>query len=281
MNEFLPTRYDERIDRLTLGIEPIDAVRRVRIASPVELALDATPIDPERALDDIFGLSEATSGLRRVRRRNSCRFVVSTLEQIEDPVVALRFNDPARRFVPRRLRYAVPADPRDRRFRVRRPVLFPGAAYDVDETSTGLRARVTWQSAADSPPVRWARVAATIGGNRVGYAHGDDRGEFLLLLGSAAGGLGGLPAPFRVRITVFAPPTIPPPNNADVFADLPLESHDVPGDLDTVSGGTTLPRISIGGAPAAIYVSSASSARDVTFEFGRLRTDEPKFFMAV
>jgi hypothetical protein len=97
-----------------------------------------------------------------------------------------------------------------------------------------------------------------------------------------AGGLGDLPAPLRARVTVFAPqvpPALPPPD-ADFFSDLPVEAHDVPGNPDTVSSGLILPTIEISGVPVA-YVSTAVSVRDVTFELGRLRTDEAKFSMAV
>lgn len=278
MNEFLPSRFDERLARLTLGIEPLDAVRGGRVAPPLEVVIDRAPIDPSRARDDLYGLTEATDGLSRTERRHSCRFIVFASDGVTSPI-PLRFNDPTRRFVPRRLHYAVLADPRDPRFRVRRPALFPAAAYDIDEAATGLRGRVTWTSAPAAPPVRWARVEATIGGVRVGYAHGDDRGEFLLLLGSTAGGLGDLPVPLRAIVTVFAPPAMPPAG-ADIFGDLPIETHVVPGDPDTVSSGTTLPSIDLGGGPVN-YTSTAASSREVTFELGRLRTDEPKFFMAV
>ena len=282
MNEFLPARYDERIERLTLGIEPVDALRRTRVAWPVELAIDRAPRNPELARDDMYGLTTATDGLQRIRRRNSCRFVISTSDEVTKSPIALRVNDPARRFVPRRISYAVPADPKDRRFRIRRPALFPGATYDVDETATGLRGFVTWKSGPTSRPVRWARVEATVGGARVGYAHGDDRGEFLLLLGSRAGGLGDLPVPLRARVTVFAPQVPPslPIGDADAFSDLPVETHAIAGNPDVVSGGTTLPTIDISGIPVP-YVSTAVSFRDVTFELGRLRTDEAKFFMTV
>lgn len=277
MNLFLPAGYDERIERLTLGIEPVDALRGLRVAPPLELAIDRAPIDPSRSIDDLYGLTEATDGLRRPSRRNSCRYLVVASDDVASPI-PLRVNDPTRRFVPRRVHYAVPANIQDRRFRIRRPALFPGAAYDVDEASTGLRGRVKWSSAASSPPLRWARVEATIGGRRVGYAHGDDRGEFLLLLGSLAGGLGDLPVPLRARVTVFAPPAMPA-RTADYFSDLPIDRHAPADAADDISPGVTLPAIAINGVTVS-YQSTAASSRDVTFELGRIRTDEPAFFMS-
>jgi hypothetical protein len=283
VNEFLPSRYDERIERLVLGIEPVDALRGGRVGSPIEVALDRPPAQPRHAPDDLYGLSDATEPSARVRRHRSSRYVVVASDEVRIPV-ALRINDPTRRFVPRRIRYAVPLNVNDSRFRVRRPALFPGAAYDIDETATGLRGRVTWTSAPTSPVVRWARVEATINGARVGYAHGDDRGEFLLVLGSAAGGLGDLPRPLRAVVTVFAPP-VQPARGADVFSDLPLQPHRVAGDPDIVSPGTTHaaaagdPATFVIGAGDVNYVSTADSSREVTFELGRLLTAQPGFFM--
>lgn len=277
MNLFLPSRYDERIERLTLGIEPVDALRGLRVAPPLDVAIDRAPIAPSRSRDDIYGLTEATDGLRRPVRRNSCRYLVMASDEIASPV-PLRVNDPTRRYVPRRLHYAVPASAQERRFRIRRPALFPGAAYDVDETATGLRGRVLWSSAVNALPVRWARVEATMGAIRVGYAHGDDRGEFLLLLGSLAGGLGDLPVPLRARVTVYAPPVMPA-RTADYFSDLPIERHGAAAAPDDISAGMTLPTIDINGITLS-YLSTADSSREVTFELGRLRTDEPAFFMS-
>jgi len=122
-----------------------------------------------------------------------------------------------RRFVPRRISFPVltqaAAELGAGALRVRRPVLFPGAAYDIDAGLTGVRGRVVQGAAA----VRWARVAATLpGGTRVvGRGHGDDRGEFLLLLSPAAGSVGELVDPFTVRITVTCRPAAPVPDSPD------------------------------------------------------------------
>ena len=63
--------------------------------------------------------------------------------------------------------------------RVRRLALFPGAAYDLSTRTTALRGRVVEPGGA---PLRWARVeAAPPGGATRWRAHGDDRGEFLLV----------------------------------------------------------------------------------------------------
>jgi hypothetical protein len=150
--------------------------------------------------------------------------------------------------------------------------MFPGAAYDTSETATGLRGRAVWAPPPGDAPVRWARVEATVNGTRVGRAQGDDRGEFLLLLDSAAGGIGDLPVPLTARITVFAPPAPPVPTDPDQARDplwdLPVELLAGLADPDDVSTGERLP---------AGYVSTASSTRTVTFEPGRLSSEEPAF----
>lgn len=130
---------------------------------------------------------------------------------------ASQFRWVPRRFVPRRISFPVltqaAAELGAGALRVRRPVLFPGAAYDIDAGLTGVRGRVVQGAAA----VRWARVAATLpGGTRVvGRGHGDDRGEFLLLLSPAAGSVGELVDPFAVRITVTCRPAAPVPDSPD------------------------------------------------------------------
>jgi hypothetical protein len=181
--------------------------------------------------------------------------------------------DAARRFVPRRISYPVPAGAATLPppSRVRRPALYPGAAYDLAQTATGIRGRVTWsQSTVNEVPARWVRVEAVISGQLVGRAYGDDRGEFLLVLRNEAGGLGDLPVPLVAQVTVFGPPAPVPVPVDDPFGDLPLET--LAADPDTISPGESLP---VG------YASTALSSRPVTFELGRLLTNQDKFFFSV
>ena len=51
MNEFLPSQFIERVERLWLGIEPRDALSAGRIAHPIDLVLDGVPY-PQSALPD-------------------------------------------------------------------------------------------------------------------------------------------------------------------------------------------------------------------------------------
>lgn len=231
MNKLLAARFVERIHRLALGLEPFDAARAQRVTHPVAMRLEG----PHR--DRLPAIERHDSGLHALRYRPG----LGTHAMV-------RLLDPARRFVPRRLRIPLPdfaaePDPPLPQ-RNRRLALFPGAAYDVAETATGLRGRVQRGPA----PQRWARVTATLPGTSlvVGRAHGDDRGEFLLLLASEALPVGELNGSIDVNVTVSAPavPPVPPTPETpaqDPFWDLPLEL--VPAALlpDDVSPGTALP----------------------------------------
>jgi hypothetical protein len=95
----------------------------------------------------------------------------------------------------------------------------------------------------------------------IGWAHGDDRGEFVLVLGAAAvSGGGALPAQIAVRVWVFLPPPAPVWNEADPLASLPLE----------VGGTAALNETLKGRAIPAAYV--AQSARDLAVKLGEVRT---------
>jgi hypothetical protein len=273
MNQFLPEPFAERVERLMLGIEAVDALRATRIAMPIDVVLDGSPAaaaPPSNAELDwqrMFGFPDAIGGLRRIPRHNSCRYALLFKPGMKSPI-NIRLFDHQRRYAPRRISYPVPADISVASPRVRRPALFPGVAYDIGEASTGLRGRVTWQKAVQNEvPVRWVRVEATINGQVVGRAHGDERGEFLLLLNCTAGGLGDLPTPLTAQVTVFGPAIEPTLTPGDPLSDLPLET--LLADPDNVSPGEALP-------PG--YASTLLSSRPVVFELGRLLTQQDKFF---
>lgn len=270
MNEVLAERFVEKIERLVLGIEPTDALRASRIAHPIDLVTDGVPHPPGgMSSEDPAGILDPIGTLGAIPRHNSCRHAVIFKPGIKSPI-AIRMYDRFRRFVPRRISYPIPANIQvpSPPSRVRRPALFPGAAYAVSETVTGLRGRVTWnQSAANEVPVRWVRVEALIGAQVVGRAHGDDRGEFLLILESEAAGLGELPSPLIAQVAVFGPGAPVPIPASDPLGDLPLET--LAADPDDVSPGEKLP-------PG--YASTVSSSRPVTFQLGKLLTNQEKFF---
>lgn len=226
MNTFVEAVYSESIARLAIGIEPIDAVRGRLVPRPLDLRFD-TPSIAEWAID----------------RHRSGRFAIRFARGLTKPVT-VRLLDPHQRYVPRRLTFpfddvdAAP-DPERRR---RRPALYPGAAYDASAACTGLRGRVR----RDGEPMRWARVEAAIDDAVVARAHGDQHGEFLLILGPVASDTGDLPEDLEidVEVTVFGPepaPVTPVPPPEDPLWDLPVEIAAAPGDPDPVTPGERLP----------------------------------------
>jgi len=270
MNEFLPERFVEKIERLVLGIEPTDALRGARIARPIDLVIDGVPYPPiEMPWEDAMGFPNPVGTLHEIDRHNSCRPRADFKPGVKSPI-AIRMYDRFRRFAPRRISYPIPADIHTPAppLRMRRPALFPGAAYPISESVTGLRGRVTWnQSSANEVPARWVRVEAKVGEQVVGRAYGDDRGEFLLILDSEAAGIGDLPAPLIAQVIVFGPPAPVAIPADDPAGDLPLEV--LAADPDDVSPGEKLP-------PG--YAATASSQRPVTFQLGRILSNQPKFF---
>lgn len=174
--------------RLRLGVEPVDALGRPGPLGTVAVQHEHVP-------------RPAGADLPAAGRNPSGRFRIAFGDRAtDDPArVVVRLVDPTRRFVPRRLSIPAPSlsdvDADERAPRACRPALYPGAAYGVGAGATVVRGTVRW---ADGRPVQWARAAArtatpievhdddgTVSFIQpvLGRAHGDDRGEFLLVIG--------------------------------------------------------------------------------------------------
>lgn len=243
---FTPTRYDERVLRLAVGVEPRGAVGGGRIAGPLRVLVEDAPEPlhrwrqwrPGETLDEFLG---------RLGRHRSGRFVLLGGAGARPGELVLRLTEPGGRgLVPRRVRVTVPAPGGDPN---RYPVgLFPGASASWPSRATVVRGRVVTAGAA---PVRWTRVQAVDDtGEDVGWAHGDDRGEFVLLVTPAEHAVALADDPFPVLITVTAavPPPAPDPGDplrpaVDPLWDLPVEPLPAgagPGD-DTLAGRVALP----------------------------------------
>jgi hypothetical protein len=259
MSVVLPSRFATRVHRLALGLEPIDAARRLRVSHRLRISLETTGAE-----------------LPPVVRHASCLYALLHAAGVDTPV-DVRIEDPTRRLVPRRMRIPFPpliaveaAEKLDADVpvieRERRPFLFPGAAYDVPATATALRGRVLRGGA----PMRWARVEATSQGTLIGRAHGDDRGEFLLVLGPDLGNLVTVvsPLPVAVRVVGPKPAPAPPPVIGDPLWDLPVETLPAAGAADPISTGEQLP---------AAYLPGSEISQTVPMELGRLTGAQPPF----
>jgi hypothetical protein len=237
MNLFAPPDYDERIVQLALGVEPRDALRGGR-ASGLRVTLDQRPAPlhiwrtswtPGVKLDDV---------LPAMDRHASGRYLL-LLSASTPATIRLRLTDRTRRYVPRRFTVKLPApSTMTAAARIFRPLLHPGAGNEL--TGTIVRGRVR---NATGKLVRWVRAEATRAGTNqsLGWAHGDDRGEFVLAISNAVQQVGFAADPLSVDITVsFRDPPMPPANDplttvVDPIWDLLEEKLSLPDDA-TVGG---------------------------------------------
>jgi hypothetical protein len=269
MNQVLSSRWVESVSRLALGIEPTDPVIRSRIPRGIDVSLDGTPFPlPSVRRDPGASPWAEPTVLRPIERRNSGRHALLFTRELVDPV-GLRLQDPTGHYVPRRLLITMP-NPMGAG-RVIRPALYPGAAYGPPAGAVGMRGRIE----RGGEPLRWARVEArrAVDDLRVGHAHGDEHGEFLLLLDPSASRGADLVLPLEVRVTVFGPGTAPDPDDfpdaeADPFWDMPVEPVTLMPAGEAVLSGRELP---------AGYVSRPNSSRVVEFSWHGLVREEFDF----
>ena len=170
--------YSEAIEplhTLALGIEPLDVMCGRRLIRPIHVDIEAEPPGPLRGPRDSYRRPSWPHAPRPVATRHDSGVHVILAHHALPAGVDLRFYEHERVYVPRRIRVPLA------HYREIRPTLFPGAAYPLASRATGLRGRVV-RTVLDGTPVAWARVVASINDQDIAYAHGDDRGEFLLIL---------------------------------------------------------------------------------------------------
>jgi hypothetical protein len=246
------------LHRLALGVEPIDALTGRPVLGELVVEREAPPAGRRRGLADPAGpwppgipLAGRADGRHRLLHGEPGPGGVSA------PLggaVVVRLWDRRWRFTPRRLRVELwtLAELRAREAagtgdlpaaaRTLRPTLLPGVGAWVPAGTTGLRGRVT----RDGAPVPWARIAGVEpGSGRVlGRAGADERGEFLLVIPSAAW-------PVAARLTVAARISAAPRTVAgndggrtaeDRFAALPTEVVPRPADPPDLVPDTPLLR---------------------------------------
>jgi hypothetical protein len=266
------------LHRLALAVEPLDAVTRSPAGSGVRVGWeqDRPPgrrpgrDDPPDPLDPL-GRSRTRTRTRALETNGTAAFklrytlphgrragtirprVPAGRPPGTPPSVVVLVDDPRRRYTPRRFEVqlwtlvdveavdrpapaggVVPGDSR-----LLRPWLLPGAAYPASRTATGVRGRVATPAGV---PVPWPRIEALGPGNlTVGRAHGDERGEFLLLITGTGTLAPPPPARLTVRLVVHGPAAAAP--GAPPIELVPRSSAPtVPGDLDNpLLRGETVP----------------------------------------
>lgn len=300
-NVYSPARYDERVFHLALGIEPTDALSGLRAPSSVDVRLERfpSPVDDWRSWRRGETLSAVLPAMPRHR---SGRFAV--LHPQRSGIIELRLVDnlragaggrvdgarsgigQGRRIVPRRLLFAIPTEaavldaegdpavaPIPIWQRAFDPACFPGASASLVPAATAIRGRVERDDGTGRMlPVRWARVRATnAGGDEVGWAHGDDRGEFVLVIERSENDIVAPSDPMSIDLTIgyVDPPDQPDPadpTRADVdpLWDLPIETVTAAPDPSTepsITGRRFLPEHTI--------VAPLSPALPVDLRHGR------------
>ena len=293
-NVYTPDRYDERVFHLALGIEPTDAMSGLRAPSSVDVRFERfpRPVDQWRT----WRPGETLTGfLPAMPRHHSGRFALlyhqrssTTIDlRIVDNQRALRSGGgidrfgvgQGRRIVPRRVRITIPteaavlnaeADPSvppipiwQRSFPL---ACFPGAAGALPSGATVIRGRVERDDGTGQMiPVHWTRVRATnAAGHEIGWAHGDDRGEFALVVEQSDNDIvaPANPLPVNLRVGYMDPAPVPDPADptlaiVDPLWDLPIETitaaidpttetsitgrRFLPGQTDVTPSSPTLP----------------------------------------
>jgi hypothetical protein len=261
VSQDLPSSYIETVWRLAAGIDPVCALGGAAPLPGVQLALERVPKPhPVPAGAGTIGNYDVGIGLPTVWRNGVGRFAITySVPGLASPA-AVRLYDTKRRYVPRRFRLPVPTQAAivsaeqaaesapwpPIPSRVFRPTLYPGANRGAQAGATVVRGRVL---RSDGSIARWARVSAIDAGHGypLGWAHGDDRGEFYLVLLSSDAGLFTVSSGLvGVTLTISARPvpvTIDSPaeSEADPLWDLEVETLPPPGSPDTVSDGRTPP----------------------------------------
>lgn len=283
MNLYVPSEYIENIHRLALGIHPRDPVLNRGVQHRVRVDIEHQTPHAQSQHNEPYYQPQIRGRLPVVLSRNgSGRYTLLFYPGIKDQII-IRIFDYRRHYIPRRLSLPIPtledvinleasevADYYSDR--IREPVIFSGAAYDVCSRSTGLRGRVV----RDDEPMRWAVIEARLvlpdggTGQLVGRARGDDRGEFLLIITSDATPEGEIDVSGQVEIevSIAGPEDIPEPATPDIpqvdpFWDIPLETIPSIGDAGSVLRGEVLP---------PDYQFSDSTRRKIKFRLGRILT---------
>jgi hypothetical protein len=252
--------------RLALAVECRDALSDLPVHSPVEVSYRRPPKD-----------DKLNPPWRPLSRIGNARFILRHRIP-DDPkkplpqLVQIRIRDRSRYYVPRRFTvtpwtYAEVQEPAPyvaAYARLLRLWLQPGSAYPFPRTATVIRGRVVH---ADTSPVRWARVEGMTPFGPAGWAHGDERGEFILpILNPGFDPVNNPQLNFAVTLDVSAAknPIKPDPNDrtADLISEVIARSSNPP--LSTELDNSTLR----GEVVPSGYVGNLQPAPQVTVSVG-------------
>jgi hypothetical protein len=210
------------LHRLALAVDCRDTVTQHRVAIEVRIGREVSQEVLPRGHDRAWPCwNLAAKGAGRA---------VIVLDLRTPTTVRLRIADPRRRYVARRfdlplwtLKEVLDAEsagsPVPAASRLLRPWLLPGSAAALSRGTTTVRGRVVL----GTEPVRWPRITARGPGNQaVGWAHGDERGEFVLVIEDT--GTLPPPAPTQLPVQLSMTARIPStPDPFDPYADLTIE----------------------------------------------------------
>ena len=258
------------LHRLALVVECVDSVIQRRISTRIRIGREVSPLLLP------VGYEPSWPCLDLIPRGPGRAMTLFDWRTPTKKKVQIRIVDRERRYVPRRFKLplwklaeiiaaeaAPPVVPAGSR--LLRPWLSPGSAYQTARSTTTIRGRVVNGGTA----VRWARLTAIGPGNQaVGWAHADERGEFLLVVADT----GTLPPPAPSELTINLRVTAPdpkqaPPSSDDVYADLVIEelprsgNPPTPNDLDN--------SVLRGRATPASYVANTAVVPQLAVPVGR------------
>jgi hypothetical protein len=295
MNMFLASRYDERILRGAVALQLWDGARDSRLPGVADVVIEREDAAlPQWSLDQSIGEPDDIDAEGRYRfpkrptRQRAVHLHAILYPQPLPPgrpappakvALEVRVVDRRGQYIPRRLRLpvAAAADPDNAGtpfLRIRRAALFPAAPYDLVSGSTGIRGRVTLAN----KPVRWARVVVPAASGVAtdpprAVAHGDEHGEFLLIVPASVTPTLSATGTFSLPLTIGIPPALTQEVEREIRRDaligVPLEAI---GPAQTILNSSparpALDRVAMGWAIPAAY--TVRNAGVVTFTAGRI-----------
>jgi len=256
--------------RLALGVKWLDALTQLPADGPLTSELEAIGSRPLRQTCELrqpghhalrwagrlaallkIAAEDKVSAPPATPTDDQTNFVLRSFAQRAPAGVPYSRSQDPRRYVPRRVALTpiqtdgIPPAALDN---IRQGWLWPGANYPLGAKTTAIRGRIRrGASMADAEIVPWARVTVSLPANilaapdfanepQVGWGHGDDRGEFLVVLGAnAVPGGATLPTSMPLRVWVFLPPVgaFDPDHALD---SLPLEQAESDAINDVLRG---------------------------------------------